>query len=79
MMFVTLLRVFIHAGQAEKYAWPRWELGTKPTPFVARSWIPAVVRYIFQLARSGHKTQKNSVNIIFYLSKEHLLKMHKVH
>jgi hypothetical protein len=25
LMFVMLLRVYIHTGQAEKFAWPRWE------------------------------------------------------
>ena len=25
MMFVMLLWVSIHTGQAEKFAWPRWE------------------------------------------------------
>jgi hypothetical protein len=25
MMFVMLLRVCIHTGQTEKFAWPRWE------------------------------------------------------
>ena len=25
-MFVVLLWVYIHTGQVEKYAWPRWEL-----------------------------------------------------
>ena len=30
MMFVVLLRVYIHTGQAEKFASPRWESNPRP-------------------------------------------------
>jgi hypothetical protein len=30
MMFVMLLWVCIHTGQAEKFAWPRWESNPRP-------------------------------------------------
>ena len=30
MMFVMLLRVCIHTGQTEKFAWPRWESNPRP-------------------------------------------------
>ena len=30
VMFVVLLRVYLHTGQAEKYAWPRWESNLGP-------------------------------------------------
>ena len=33
VMFVVLLWVYIHTGQAEKYAWPRWELNLRPLEY----------------------------------------------
>jgi hypothetical protein len=30
MMFVVLLWVFIHTGQAGMFAWPRWESNPRP-------------------------------------------------
>jgi hypothetical protein len=34
MMFVMLLWVCIHTGQAEKLAWPRWESNSANCPFL---------------------------------------------
>ena len=49
-MFVLLLWVCIHTGQAEKFAWPWWT----SIPKVAGS-IPTVGKQTFQLARSNIK------------------------
>ena len=34
MMFVMLLWVCIHTGQAETFAWPRWESNPRPLGYL---------------------------------------------
>jgi hypothetical protein len=36
IMFAVLLWVCIHTGQAEKFAWPRWESNPRPLGSWAR-------------------------------------------
>jgi hypothetical protein len=46
MMFVMLLWVYIHTGQAEKFAWPRWQ-NLSCWSIIGKTWICYASIFLF--------------------------------
>jgi hypothetical protein len=85
MMFVMLLWVCIHTGQAEKLAWPRWESNPRPFNFTflirkygIRSTQYLIVKRIWSYPKNWRITlfwhRLKSVDIIEMITYEIILK-----